>query len=164
MAVEEVTEFSSIEAEFMTRVADIVWCSAATLDRQGRLRSRILHPIWELVSGNPLGWIATGRHTLKTKHLAANPWLSLSYWNPEHKQIYADCKAEWEDDQSEKRRIWELYQSTPAPLGYNLKMIWQGLDDPTYGLLKLQPWRIEMSSLQDLTTGALPRVWRASTQ
>ena len=43
----EVTNFAEIEAEFIERVHTMVWCSAATVDRQGRPRSRILHPIWE---------------------------------------------------------------------------------------------------------------------
>src|SRR5262245_61355308 len=37
----------------------IVWASAATVDRHGRPRSRVLHPIW-LWDGTELsGWIAT---------------------------------------------------------------------------------------------------------
>jgi general stress protein 26 len=41
-------------------------------------------------------------------------------------------------------------------------MIWQGgKEDPTYGLLKLTPWRIELWGLQDLMTGKEHQVWRA---
>ena len=157
----EIKQFSEIEAEFQARVASIVWCSVATIDRQGRLRSRILHPIWESVEGAPVGWIATGRHSLKEKHLAGNPHLTLSYWDPAHKQIFADCKTTWEDDPKEKARLWALYKATPEPLGYDLSMIWQqGLEDPTYGLLKLHPWRIELSDLEQVMTGGEPRIWR----
>ena len=83
----EVAAFKDIEEEFMARVRRIVWCTVATVDRKGRPRTRILHPIWE----GTTGWIATGRHTLKTKHLAKNPHVSLSYWDQQHQQIYADC-------------------------------------------------------------------------
>jgi hypothetical protein len=127
------------------------------MDRQGRPRTRVLHPIWEGVTG----WIATGRHSFKERHLAENPFVSLSYWDAEQKQVYADCKTEWADSMEDKRRIWELYKSTPPPLGYDPGMIWQGgADDPGYGLLKLTPWRIEVSSIYDMVAGKPPLVWR----
>ena len=154
----EVASFSEIEEEFNKRVQRIVWCTAATVDRQGRPRTRILHPIWE----GATGWIATGRHSLKEKHLARNPHLSLTYWDPQHQQIYADCRAEWVDDAAEKHRIWNLDKNTPPPLGYDPGMIWHaGPDDPTYGLLKLTPWRIEISSIIDMMSGKPPLVWHA---
>lgn len=153
----DVASFAEIEDEFRARTTRIVWCSAATVDRQGWPRTRILHPIWE----GSIGWVATGRHSFKERHLAANPYVSLSYWDAEQKQVYADCKAEWEDSPDDRRRIWELYKSTPPPLGYDPGMIWQGgPDDPGYGLLKLTPWRIEVSSIYDMVAGKPPLVWR----
>ena len=153
----DVASFAEIEQDFQQRVARIVWCTVATVDTKGRPRTRILHPIWE----GSTGWIATGRHSLKEKHLAANPNVSLSYWDQEHQQVYVDAKAEWVDDQPEKLRIWELYKNTPGPYGYDPGIIWRdGPDDPGYGLLKLTPRRIELYSLQDLITGTEPTVWR----
>ena len=123
----DVTSFAEIEEEFMARVRRIAWCTVATVDAKGRPRTRILHPIWE----GTTGWIATGRHSHKEKHLAKNPYVSLSYWDPQHQQIYADCKAEWCDDAAEKRRVWDLYKNTPPPLGYDPQMIWAGgVEDP----------------------------------
>jgi general stress protein 26 len=154
----EVESFADIEAEFNARVSRIVWCTVSTVDRQGRPRTRILHPIWE----GSTGWIATGRDSHKAKHLAENPYVSLSYWDQEHQQVYVDAKAEWVDDPAEKERLWELYGSTPPPLGYDLGMIWRGgLEDPTYGLLKLTPWRIELFALADMFQGKEPQIWRA---
>ena len=152
----EVASFADIQEEFMNRVRRIVWCTVATVDRQGRPRSRILHPIWE----GPTGWIATGRQSHKEKHLRHNPYVSLSYWDQEHQQIYADCRAEWEERRDEKRRVWELFKSTPAPLGYDLGAFWSNPEDPGYGLLKLTPWRIELWSLADLFATRPPKVWR----
>ena len=154
----DVTSFADIEQEFLARVARIVWCTVATVDRQGRPRTRILHPIWE----GSTGWIATGRDSHKAKHLAENPYVSLSYWDQQHQQVYVDAKAEWVDEPAEKKRLWELYSSTPPPLGYDLGMIWQGgLEDPTYGLLKLTPWRIELFALADMFSGKEPQIWHA---
>ena len=156
----DVARFEEIEKDFNERTARIVWCTVCTVDRRGRPRSRILHPIWE----GPTGWIATGRSSFKGKHLAENPHVSLSYRDEQHQQVYADCRAEWEDDPAEKQRIWDLYKATPPPLGYDLAMFWQkGIDDPEYGLLKLTPWRIEISALGDMVQGKQPQVWRQET-
>lgn len=44
---------------FVQMAHRIVWCRAATVDTRGRPRSRILHPIWQLVGYDPAivpGW------------------------------------------------------------------------------------------------------------
>jgi len=156
-----VKSFSEIEKDFMDRVARIVWCTVTTVDTKNRPRARLLHPIWETVDGKPVGWIATGRDSHKAKHIAHNPYVSLSYWDPKHEQIYAECKAEWVDDMGEKERLWKLFGSTPEPLGYDLKLFWsEGVTDPTYGLLRLTPWRLEISALGDMMQGEAPKVFR----
>jgi general stress protein 26 len=153
----DVGSFADIEADFMERISRIVWCTVTTVDRQGRPRGRLLHPIWE----GSTGWIATGRTSFKSKHLAENPYVSLSYWDPKHEQVYADCKTEWIDDLDEKRRLWDLFKSTPEPLGYDLALFWKGgPEDPDFGLLKLEPWRLELWSVVDMMQGTEPRVWR----
>lgn len=155
----DVTAFADIEEDFIARVSRTIWCTVTTVDGQGRPRGRILHPIWE----GSTGWIATGRKTHKAKHIAANPYVSLAYWDPQHEQVFADCRAEWVDDPSEKQRIWDLFKSTPEPLGYDLGMFWKrGVGDPAYGLLRLTPWRIELWSLGAMMKGEPPRVWRSS--
>ncbi len=148
--------FANIEEEFNRRVRRTVWCSVASVDGKGRPRSRILHPIWD----GATGWVATARHSFKARHLAHNPYVSLTYWDPEQQQVYADCKAEWEDSADEKRRIWKLYKSTAPPLGYDLAMFFKSPDDSEFGLLKLTPWRVELWSLADLVSGKPPVVWR----
>jgi len=154
----DIASFSDIADDFSARITRIVWCTVATVDRAGRPRTRILHPIWE----GATGWIATGRHSLKEKHLAANPYVSLTYWDPQQEQVYVEAKAQWADDTAERRRIWELYKSTPPPLGYDPGMIWPGGPDrEDFGVLKLTPSRIEVWGLTDLMAGKQPRVWRA---
>jgi general stress protein 26 len=155
--VADVASFAEIEDELMARIRRIVWCTMATVDRQGRPRSRIMHPVWE----GPVCWVATQRGSFKGKHLAKTPFVSLTYWDPEQQQVYADCRAAWVDDAAEKRRVWELYKSTPPPLGYDLGMIFRGgVEDANYGLLKLTPWRIELQALPDMMQGIPNKVWR----
>ena len=152
-----VESFDEIREDFLSRVKRIVWATVSSQDTQGRIRSRILHPIWE----ESTGWILTGRHSLKAKHIAANPYVSVAYWDQQHEQIMADCCASWEDDVDEKQRVWNLFKSTEPPLGYDPGMFFtQGAAHPDCGLLKLNPWRIELWCISDLVAGNPPKVWR----
>ncbi len=151
----EVENFSVIAEEFDRRIKKIVWCTMTTVDTQGRPRSRMIHPIWD----GSTGWIATGRQSFKAKHIENNPFISCTYWDPDHEQVYAECHAEWMDDHETKQKVWDLYGSTPPPLGYDLTMFWPEPTAESYGVLKLTPWRIELSSLADM---ANPKVWRQS--
>jgi len=138
----KVTHFSEIEAEFLKRVHTMVVCSAATIDRKLRPRSRVLHPIWE----GATGWIATHPHSLKARHLAHNPYISLAYVVNVHQPVYVDGRVEWVDNLDEKRRIWDLYKNTPPPLGFDPALDFISPDHPHFGVLKVIPWRIDLVS------------------
>ena len=56
----DVNDFSELEDKFKAITQRIVWCTVTTVDRQGRPRSRLLHPVWD----GTTGWIATGRRAL----------------------------------------------------------------------------------------------------
>ncbi len=135
-----VTSFAEIESEFIRRVHTIVWCSFATLDTKNRVRSRILHTIWE----GATGWILTHRHSLKEKHLAHNPHASLAYVADIAKPVYVHCTAAWDDEAASKERIWEMFKAAPPPLGFDPAPFFQSVDHPECGLLRLTPWRIEL--------------------
>lgn len=152
-----VKSFDDIAEEFHKRVARIVWCTMATVDRAGRPRTRIIHPIWE----GSTGYIGTGRTSLKEKHIAANPNVSFTYWDQVHEQIYIDATAEWLDTPADKQRIWDLYKNTPPPLGYDPGMIWrEGATAGDFGVLKLTPRRIEIYGIVNLMQGRPPQVWK----
>jgi len=151
----ELTSFAEIETEFIQRAHAMVWCSMATLDTRNRLRSRILHPIWE----GAVGWASSRPQSLKAKHLAHNPYVSLAYIADIAKPVYADCKAEWVEGASARRHVWELFKTTAPPAGFDLAKIFKSVDDPEFGVLKFTPWRIE---LYDVTNIANRRVWRVA--
>jgi hypothetical protein len=151
-----VNDFCEIEAEFIQRVHTMVWCSVATVDTHNRPRSRVLHPIWE----GATGWITTHRHSYKARHLAHNRHVSLAYITNIHTPVYADCVAEWVDDLDEKRRIWELFKSTPPPLGYDPAMEFGTPEHDDFGLLKLTPWRIDLVSFPAPSFKEGTKVWR----
>ena len=57
-----------------------------------------------------------------------------------------DCKAEWVDDLDQKQRVWQLCLETPPPVGFDPAPIYERVDHPNFGVLKLTPWRIELAS------------------
>ncbi len=148
-----VASFAEIEAAFIERVHGAVWCNVATLDARNRVRSRILHPIWEGLTG----WIATRRHSPKAAHLARHPYVSLAYIADVARPFYAECAAEWDDDPAIKRRVWKLFRGTPPPLGYDPAPIFHAVEHPDFGVLKLTPWRIELGDMMAVQS----QVWRA---
>lgn len=148
----EVKSFDEIQTEFMRRVAQAVYCNMATVDRKGRPRSRMLHPIWE----GSIGWCISWKASLKTRHLERNPFVSLAYIQDRDRPVYVDCRAEWADEESEKRRVWELHKSIPPPLGFDPQQGYGPLL-ATSGLLKFTPWRIELGNL-----GGEPVIWRGN--
>jgi general stress protein 26 len=152
----DVASFADIEAKFNTITQRVVWCTLTTIDRQNRPRARILHPVWE----GTTGWIATGRQSHKAKHIAHNPFVSLSYWDQQHEQVMAECHAEWIDDQAAKASLWDLLKSTPEPVGYDPSLFWKSPEDETFGALKLTPWRLEVWSLEAMSKGEPALVWR----
>jgi general stress protein 26 len=138
---------AEIAPDFAAAANAQVWCNVATLDTRSRLRSRVLHPIWEYADDQLIGWIATGRTSLKARHLAHNPHVSLCYLKDPLKPVYAECTATWIDDMAEKQRIWDWFGTTPPPLGYDLAPFFGSVESPGYGLLKLIPWRVELGDL-----------------
>jgi general stress protein 26 len=144
----QVTTFSTIEPEFIERVFRMVWCSTTTIDSAGRPRSRVLHPYWE----GHVGWIGTMPTSVKAKHLAANPHISLTYVGEPFKPVYVNVTAEWITDPTVKQHVWDLFLHAPPPMGYDPAMAFPAVDDPAFGVLKLTPWHIEVYTLGVETT------------
>ena len=147
----EVQRFEELQTEFLARVAQAVYCTMATVDQQNRPRSRVIHPIWE----GPIGWLISWPDSHKAKHLARNPAVSLAYIDDKAKPVYVDGAAEWVDSAQEQQRIWDLYRTTPAPLGFDPQPHYGTIDHQYYGVLKITPWRIELGNL-----GGEPVIWR----
>jgi hypothetical protein len=124
----------------------IVWASVATVEPDGRPRSRILHPIWEWAGDQLVGWIATGKTQVKTAALAAQPAVSVSYWSPSHDTADAECMATWADDAVTRHRTWHLFADAPQPVGYDPRIIpgWENADSPDFNVLRLDPYRLRV--------------------
>ncbi|MDQ2888475.1 MAG: pyridoxamine 5'-phosphate oxidase family protein [Chloroflexota bacterium] len=148
----EVATFAEIEPIFTQRIQQMVWCNVATVDMRNRPRSRILHPLWEGMSG----WITTRRNMHKAKHLAHNPFVSLAYIADVAKPVYVDCKTEWIEGLAQKQHVWNLCLETAPPLGFDPALIYQRADHPDFAVLKLMPWRIDL-----VNPPAEHIIWRA---
>lgn len=112
------TSFETFEPfadEFLTRIAEIIWCTATTVDARGRPRSWILHPIWEVRDGAPVGWVVTSKTPVKTMHLASNPHLARMYWSPAQNTVSIDCVASWVENIEDKEHVWNVFMTTPPP-------------------------------------------------
>jgi len=136
-------DFSQIAPAFLERAHRMVWCNVATVDSEGRPRSRVLHPIWE----GQTGWITADPRSPKSRDLAGNPYVSLAYVSEPFTPAYADCLAVWVDDRSTLEHVWELLRTTPEPLGFDPGTIYSPIGGeiegrPPFGVLKLTPYRI----------------------
>jgi len=146
-----------MEDEFLERVHGIVQCTAATVDTKGRPRSRIWHPIWEGKTGR----IANNRTTLKTRHLARNPYLSLCYldqgdpWRPRETRLRRLPRRVGRYGRGQTQDVGDVRART-QPLGYDPARIWGGVENPEFGVLVLRPWRVEL-----VDGPGESRVWRA---
>jgi hypothetical protein len=147
----EVRRFEDMQVEFLARVSQAVYCTMATVDRQNRPRSRVIHTIWD----GPIGWLISWPASHKAKHLARNPAVSLAYIADKEKPVYVDGVAEWIDTVAEKLRIWDLHRTTPEPLGFDPQPHYGSIDHQYYGLLRITPWRIELGNLY-----GEPLIWR----
>lgn len=141
----ETRDFAEISEEFNQRVEKMIWCNFANVENGVRPRSRIVHPVWE----GKIGWVTSRRNSYKAKDIEANPNVSLAYCADVAKPVYVECVARWVDDLAEKARVWEFLKAVPAPMGFDPATIFKSIHDPNYGLLKLEPYRIELSNFPE---------------
>jgi hypothetical protein len=151
---------------FVDMAHRIVWCSVATVDHQGRPRSRILHPLWEWDGAELVGWIATGPTPTKRAHLQHSPYISCSYWTDSHDTCIAECRAVWHFDDDTRTTVWEKFTSAPAPVGYDPAIIpaWDKPTSESFAALRLEPWRLRVFPGTALLSGGTAGdvlVWQA---
>lgn len=139
-------QLTEVAPAFVEMAHRIVWASAASVDAQGRPRSRVLHPIWQWDGAKLIGWVGTSPTPTKRAHLQASPYLSLNYWATNHDTCVAECRASWAFDDETRTMLWDLFATTPEPLGYNPAIIpaWTGPTCDAFAALRLEPWRLRV--------------------
>ena len=140
---------------FVEMAHQIVWCAVASVDSKGRLRSRVLHPIWELDGERLTGWIATSPTLTKREHLKASPYLSCNYWAANQDTCVAECSAEWLLDDESRQSVWDRFANGPEPVGYDPSIIpvWDNARSATFAGLRLDPWRLRVMKGTVMTQG-----------
>ncbi|OBK79152.1 pyridoxamine 5'-phosphate oxidase family protein [Mycobacterium sp. 1164985.4] len=159
------TTLQQIAPAFVEMAHSIVWASVATVDANGRPRTRILHPIWEWDGTDLFGWIATVPSPIKKRHLAVHPEISVSYWRPDHDTCSTECLVEWYVDDETKAAVWDKFATAPAPVGYDPRIIPMWQDGPTseqFAALRLSPYRIRVMPGAVMMKGeGAPLTWSA---
>ena len=149
---------------FIEMAHRIVWASVASVDRRGRPRSRILHPLWTWDGQALTGWIGTGPTAMKRAHLAHSPYVSCSYWSPTHDTCVAECRAELLLDDATRQRVWDAFRDAPEPVGYDPAIVpgWDSPTSPNFAVLRLSPWRLRVfPGTVLLRQGGEVLVWQA---
>jgi hypothetical protein len=155
------TDLRQVADDIRRITSAVVWCTATTVGPEGRPRSRILHPIFVLQPDRPVGWVVTARSPVKTAHLSANPHVACSYWSPSQDTVQLDCVASWVDDPAEQVAVFELFSSTPPPLGYDLSGFGpDGAASEHFTPLRLDAWRAQVLTGESFAAQQFePTVW-----
>lgn len=140
------TDLASTAPAFVAMAHRIVWCTVATTGTDGRPNTRILHPIWEWDGTALNGWIATSPLSPKATDLAAQPAISLTYWDATHDTCTADCDTSWDSTDEGRQAGWDRFAHGPAPVGYDPSIIpgWDAPTSPGFGILCLSPTRLRV--------------------
>jgi hypothetical protein len=145
---------------FMATAERIVYCSLATVDRRGRPRSRLVHPVWERRGDGLVGWVGSRPTPLRRAHIERTPFVSCFYWDPAHDVAVAECEVVWIDDDAGRRDAWERLSAAPAPMGYDPAPIWpDGPEADGFVALRFDPWRVQAKSAAAMAAGEPYLVW-----
>ncbi|MGW6598194.1 pyridoxamine 5'-phosphate oxidase family protein [Streptomyces sp. NPDC055036] len=144
--------FAEIQDTFFSYVRSITYATMITVDRENRPRARVLLPVWEVVDGHPVGWLAVYKTPVKTAHLAGNPHTTYAYWSPRQNAAFVDSVSTWAEDEESRRHAWDVYvEGGPPGVGYDPVRYWRGgPEDPEYHVIRIDPWRIQLVRGADL--------------
>jgi hypothetical protein len=158
-----VTPLDRIAPSFVDMAHSIVWASVTTVDRDGRPRSRILHPIWEWDGTDLIGWVATVPSPVKRAHLHAHPEVAVSYWTINQDTCSAECAAQLYTDDDTRKSVWDKFANGPEPVGYDPFIIPMWSEGPTseqFAALRLSPYRLRVMPGTVMTKGeGAPLTW-----
>jgi general stress protein 26 len=134
--------------------AKATWAYLATA-KSDQPKVRVVHPAFE---GERV-WVATGRTSAKAGHIEKNPKVELFYQlGPEMIHLTVTGKARFVEDLAEKKRIWN-----GKVFDYDLAQFWpSGPESKDFGLMLIEPERVELTSLGEMTAGKPAEVWRPS--
>ena len=140
------TELHDIAPRFVEMAHGIGMAVTATVDLNGRPRTRVMQPVWEWDGDRLTGWVSTSLTDPKVDDLRHTPSLSITYWSPQQDTCTADCDVRFVDEPAEKGRAWERFKAAPEPAGFDpsIHPDWDSAESPTFGVLELTPRRLRV--------------------
>jgi hypothetical protein len=160
----DMTDLSTLAPDVVEAAHALVYCSVSTVDRAGRPRSRVMHPIWEWDGERLTGWLAT-TPSPKLGHLAEHPFVSCAYVDSWAVAVVADSRIEQVTDDAGRARVWELLAAAPPPVGFDPGAIgvpgWDGPTAPGFVVARMDPWRVQVRRVQP-GVGVELRTWRGA--
>jgi general stress protein 26 len=132
--------------------AKATWAYLATADGD-QPKVRVVHPA---IEGERV-WIATGTSSPKARHIRKNPRVELFYQiGPDMTHLTITGRARFIEDAAEKKRVWN-----GKVFDYELGQFWpEGAESSEFALMLIEPERVELTSLADMSQGKKPSVWR----
>ncbi|HWO63826.1 MAG TPA: pyridoxamine 5'-phosphate oxidase [Umezawaea sp.] len=149
MVVGRRVELAELVGDLEEIVGRIVWSVVSTVDRAGRPRSRVMHPVWDF--GAMTGVVGTRRTPVKVAHLAGQSAVSCAYWSPEHDAAFLDCEASWVGEEELGWAWGELEK------GYDPGGLWPGREG--FAALRLRPYRVQVIRAEALGAGEEVPMW-----
>lgn len=135
-------------------VERIVFATVATVSPAGRVRTRVMHPVWFWDEATPEALVSARRTPLKLAHIGSGTEVSCSYWDPAHETVTIEATARWVDEHA-RAAAWDRVASLDPPVGFDPTMIWpDGPSSEDCGFLQLHAHRIRVTS-----GGLEPRRW-----
>lgn len=128
------------------------WAYLATA-KGDQPKVRVVHPAFE---GHRV-WVATGRASAKARHIDRNPKVELFYQVAQDMvHLTVTGRARFIEDVAEKKRVWDS-----KIFDYDLSQFFPGgAESKDFGLMLIEPDRIELTSLADMMSGKPAEVWR----
>jgi hypothetical protein len=137
---------------------DVVWATLATVGPDGIPRTRVVHPVLRWVAPVPEGWVTSRPTALRRRHLAACPWVSLTWWSPAQDVLTVDCHAEWVPD-AELAEVWTAIAATPEPVGFDPASIWPDGPRGGFAAIALRAHRVRVALAADAAAGRPALLW-----
>jgi hypothetical protein len=145
MVVHMATERASLaEVIALARpiVERVVWATVATAGADGAPRTRVMHPVWWWDADQPVALVSARPTPIKVAHLAANPEVSCSYWDPAHDTVTVEATAAWLGPAA-RADAWQRIKAVPSPVGFDPAIIWKdGPASADCGFLRFTAHRV----------------------
>lgn len=104
-------------------------------------------------------YVATDPRTPKVRQVRDNPLVHLIHWSQDFRQLSLRARASLVTDASVLDRLWDAFPYALADYFDRDDRHVEGKSP--YGLLRLEPFRIELWSRESLATGKPSQLWRS---